>query len=84
LQQRQRKREERGGTHRLKKWNRSVTSKNFFLPAKKAPLARLTSGVGVYSLMAANEKSLPSDERCFERWRLRRRKSKYEGTKMRV
>lgn len=37
-------------THRRKKWNLSVMSKKFFLPAKKAPLARETSGVGEYLL----------------------------------
>jgi hypothetical protein len=54
-------------TYRRKKWKRSVTNKNFFLPWKNAPLAREISGVSEYSEMAANEKSLPSCEMFF--WR---------------
>ncbi len=53
--------------HRRKKWNRSVTRRNFFLPWKNAPRAREISGVSEYSEMAANEKSDPSEERFLVR-----------------
>lgn len=62
--------------HLRKKWNRSVTSKNFFLPWKNAPRAREMSGVSEYSEIAAKEKSDPSDEMFFWRWRFIRTKSK--------
>lgn len=39
---------EESKTHRRKKWKRSVMSRKDTLPPKKAPRARLTSGVEVY------------------------------------